>query len=266
MSRDRRRGGRDAPREQTGSLVVVGRRPVLEAVRSGRALEVMVAEGSRSTPALRELVEAAGASNVPVVSVPRERVESLADGTLHQGVAASVAPVPRMSEGDLSSMEWSPEAMIVVLDGVTDPHNLGAIARTAEAAGAEALVIPKRGAAPLGNVALKSSAGALLHLPIAEVPNLTRAIGRLQEAGFWTVGLDAFATKTVFEPPPSGKVALVLGAEGQGLSRLVSETCDELLSIPLRGRVASLNVSVAAGVALFAYAARGKEKEAGRQE
>ncbi|MGH2710569.1 MAG: 23S rRNA (guanosine(2251)-2'-O)-methyltransferase RlmB [Actinomycetota bacterium] len=265
MPPDHRRRGRNRE-EPTGPLTVVGRRPALEAVRSGRALEVMVAEGSRSTPALREVVEAAGASGVPVVTVPGDRIESMSDGALHQGVAARVASAPRLTETDLSSRAWGPEAIAVVVDGVTDPHNLGAIARTAEAAGAEAMVMPRRRAAPLGRVAQKASAGALMHLPVAEVPNLTRALARLQEAGFWTVGLDASASKTIFERPPQGRLALVLGAEGEGLSRLVREACDELLAIPLRGRVASLNVSVAAGIALFSYAARGMEKKDGRQE
>ena len=239
---------------------MVGRRPALEAVRSGRAIEVLVAQGARSTPALREVVEAAGASDVPVLTVSGERIESLADGALHQGVAARVNPPPRLSEADLSARDWAADSVVMVIDGVTDPHNLGALARTAEAAGAEALVTRRRRSAHMEKVALKASAGALLHIPAAEVANIPRALGLLKEAGFWVVGLDGAAGKTVFEEAPPGRIALVLGAEGPGLSRLVRETCDELLSIPLRGKVASLNVSVAAGVALFSYAVRGKEK------
>jgi 23S rRNA (guanosine2251-2'-O)-methyltransferase len=254
----RGRGGRT--RERAGPVTVVGRRPALEAVRSGRAIEVMVAEGVRSTPALREVVEAAGASGVPVVTVPGERIEALSEGTLHQGVAARVAAVPRLAESDLASRDWGGEAIVVVADGVTDPHNLGALARTAEGAGAEALVIPRRRAAPIGKAALKASAGALVHLPVAEVANLPRALALLKEAGFWVVGLDETAAGTIFDAAPEGRVALVLGAEGEGLSRLVKQTCDELLSIPLRGRVGSLNVSVAAGVALFSYAVGTRKK------
>ena len=239
---------------------MVGRRPALEAVRSGRATEVLVARGARSTSALRELVEAAGVLDVPVLTVPGERIESLADGALHQGVAARVNPRPRLSEADLSAREWAGDSVVMVIDGVTDPRNLGALARTAEAAGAEALITRRRRSAHMEKVALKASAGALLHLPAAEVANIPRALGLLKEAGFWVVGLDGSAGKTVFEEPPPGRIALVLGAEGAGLSRLVRETCDELLAIPLRGKVASLNVSVAAGVALFSYAVRGKEK------
>jgi len=239
---------------------VVGRRPALEAVRSGRATEVLVARGARSTSALRELVEAAGVLDVPVLTVPGERIESLADGALHQGVAARVNPPPRLAEADLSARDWAGDSVVMVIDGVTDPHNLGALARTAEAAGAEALITRRRRSAHLEKVALKASAGALLHLPAAQVANIPRALGLLKEAGFWVVGLDGSAGKTVFEEAPPGKIALVLGAEGEGLSRLVREKCDELLAIPLRGKVASLNVSVAAGVAVFSYAVRGKER------
>jgi 23S rRNA (guanosine2251-2'-O)-methyltransferase len=209
---------------------------------------------------LREVVEAAGALDVPVLTVPGERIESLADGALHQGVATRVNPPPRLSEADLSAREWAGDSVVMVIDGVTDPHNLGALARTAEAAGAEALITRRRRSALMEKVALKASAGALLHLPAAQVANIPRALGLLKEAGFWVVGLDGSAGKTVFEEAPPGRIALVLGAEGEGLSRLVRETCDELLAIPLRGKVASLNVSVAAGVALFSYAVRGKEK------
>jgi 23S rRNA (guanosine2251-2'-O)-methyltransferase len=193
------------------------------------------------------------------MTVPGERIDSLADGALHQGVAARVRPSPALSEADLSSRAWDPEAIVVAIDGVTDPQNLGALARTAEAAGAQAMLLRRRRAAHVDKVALKASAGALIHLPVAEVANIPRALGLLKEAGFWVVGLDESAAKTIFADSPEGKLCLVLGAEGAGLSRLVRETCDEVLAIPLKGKVASLNVSVAAGVALFSYGLRGKE-------
>jgi 23S rRNA (guanosine2251-2'-O)-methyltransferase len=251
---------RPAERGPGEPLAVVGRRPALEAVRSGLAIEVLVAHDARSTPALRAVVEAAGVSGVPVSQVPSEQIDALARGALHQGVAARVESVPRLGEADLSTRAWGSEAIVVVIDGVTDPQNLGALARTAEAAGAEALIARRRRAAHLGEVALKASAGALLHLPVAEVANIPRALKRLQDARFWVVGLDASARTTILEEPPAGRIALVLGAEGEGLSRLVRESCDELLSIPLRGRVDSLNVAVAAGVALFGYAIRDKKE------
>jgi 23S rRNA (guanosine2251-2'-O)-methyltransferase len=240
---------------------------VLEAVRSGAAREVLVASGSRSTPGLREVVEAAGASGVAVRQVPSERVESLTDQGPHQGVAAVVVPPGPLSEADLRRSGWGPEAVIVVLDGVTDPQNVGAVARTAEAAGAEALVVRRRRGAGWSQAAMRASAGALLHLAVAEVGNLPRALAALKGNGFWVVGLDTGGPRTIEEADrPPGRMALVLGSEGKGLSRLTRQSCDELVRIHLRGRVASLNVSVAAGIGLFAYAARGKEERRARQE
>ena len=193
---------------------------------------------------------------MPVQTVPLERIQSLAGEALDQGVAARVALPPPLSEADLERRDWSGSAMVLVVDGVMDPHNLGALARSAEAAGAEAMVIRRHRAAPVSPAAVKASAGALLHLPLAEVANLTRALARLRDAGFWVVGLDADAAHPLdAADPPPGRLALVAGSEGTGLSRLVREACDDLVSIPLRGRVASLNVSVAAGIALFRYAA-----------
>jgi 23S rRNA (guanosine2251-2'-O)-methyltransferase len=247
-------------------VVIAGRRPSLEAVRAGTALEVLVAEEARSTPALRELVEAAGVAGVPVRRVATDALESLAPDMVHQGALARVRMPPELSEGDLVSRRWAEDALVVILDGVTDPQNVGAVARTAEAAGGAALVVRRHRGGGKTISALKASAGALLHLPVASVPNITRAVDRLKEAGFWVVGLDAAATRTVDEASaPEGRVALVLGSEGEGLSRLVRESCDELLRIPMRGRVGSLNVSVAAGIALFAYAARGKGTGGGNE-
>lgn len=243
------------PRSRAERAVVVGRRPALEAVRSGSALEILVAPGSRQTPGLRELLDAAGREGTPVREVSVERVEDLAGEVRHQGVAAWVRLPSPLSERDLGSRPWSPDGVVLVLDGVTDPRNLGAVARTAEGAGAAAMVVRRARGGTLGPTAMKASAGALLHLPVAEVPNLPRALERLQGAGFWVVGLDAEAKRGLSEARrPPGRLALVAGSEGEGLSRLVRKTCDELISIPMRGRVPSLNVSVAAGVALFVYA------------
>ena len=233
--------------------MVVGRRPALEAVRSGAALELMVATGSRRTPALRELLEAARDAGVAVRWSPAAEVAALAAGARDQGVVARIRGPQPLSEADLARRAWGPRAVVVVLDGVTDPRNLGAIARTAEAAGAEALVARRRRGAALSAAAVRASAGALLHLPVAEVANVSRALARLKEAGFWAIGLDESAETSVGRArPPAGPLALVLGAEGEGLSRLVREACDELASIPMAGSVASLNVAVAAGVALYA--------------
>ncbi|HEX9890860.1 MAG TPA: 23S rRNA (guanosine(2251)-2'-O)-methyltransferase RlmB [Actinomycetota bacterium] len=245
--------------------VVVGRRPVVEAIRAGLAREVLVAEGA-SNQGLGAVLDAARAAAVPVTRVPVEEIKSLAAGTPHQRVAARVAQPGTLGEGDLAARSWAEDAVAVILDGVTDPHNLGAVARTAEAAGAAVLITRRHRAAGLTPAAVKASAGALLRLPVAHVANITRAVERLKESGFWAVGLDGGAPETLdrAERPP-GRLALILGAEGQGMSRLVRESCDQLLAIPMRGEVASLNVSVAAGVALFAFALPGGGPEAEKQ-
>jgi 23S rRNA (guanosine2251-2'-O)-methyltransferase len=239
---------------------VAGRRSVLEAVRAGAASEVLVAEGSRSTPGLRDILEAARTAGVPVHRVPTDRVAALAPDVRHQGVAARVRMPRTLSEGEVARWRWPEDATVVVLDGVSDPHNVGALARTAEAAGASALVLRRRRGAELTTGAVRASAGALLHLPVARVANLPRILEVLRDRGFWVVGLDAAGEVALADlRPPPGPVAVVVGSEGEGLSRLVRESCDELVAIPLRGRVASLNVSVAAGVFLFALAARQQE-------
>jgi 23S rRNA (guanosine2251-2'-O)-methyltransferase len=236
---------------------VVGRRPVLEAVRAGVAHEILVAEGVRATEGLRDLVDEAKSAGIPVRRVSLVQVAAVAAGARHQGVAATIKMPRPMSEADLSRRRWEEDAVVLVLDGVTDPHNVGALGRTAEAAGAAALILRRKREAGLTPTALRASAGALAHLPVAEVPNVARALERLRDRGFWIVGLDVGGEASLFDAhPPPGPLALVVGSEGSGLSRLVRESCDELVAIPLRGRVASLNVSVAAGVALFAYTSR----------
>lgn len=232
---------------------MVGRRPALEAVRSGTAVELMVATGSRRTPGLRELLNAARDAGVPVRRVPAADVAAMAGGARDQGVAARIRGPRLLTEADLSARSWRTRPVVVLLDGVTDPRNLGGIARTAEAAGTEALILRRRRSAALTPAAIRASAGALLHLPVAEVANVARALHRLKGAGFWAIGLDETAATSIGDArPPDGPMALVLGSEGEGLSRLVREECDELVSIPMAGSVASLNVAVAAGVALFA--------------
>jgi 23S rRNA (guanosine2251-2'-O)-methyltransferase len=233
---------------------VVGRRPVLEALRAGSVREVLLAAGSRPTAGLRDLLDAADSAGVPVRLVGPEVVEELARGARHQGVAARVRLPRPLSEQALSRREWAHEALVLILDGVTDPHNVGALARTSEAAGADALVLRRRRGAGLSSAAVRASAGALLHLPVVEVANVVRAIERLRDRGFWVIGLDAAAETVLYDRrPPPGPVAVVVGSEGHGVSRLAREACDDLVAIPLRGKVSSLNVSVAAGIALFEF-------------
>lgn len=229
-----------------------GRRAVFEAVRSGRAREVLVAESARAAPRVRDLLAAVRRSDTPLRVVPRATLDSLARD--HQGVVAAVGPPPELSERDLSTWPFRGEDVVVVLDGVADPQNLGAAARAAEAAGAAMLVSRARRAAAVTEAAVRASAGALLHLPLARVANIARALERLKDVGFFVVGLDPAGPGSVYEEPcPPGRVALVVGSEGRGMSRLVRETCDALVFLPMRGRVGSLNAASALAAALFAY-------------
>jgi len=212
---------------------------------------------------MRDVVNAARTASVPVREVARDELDALdAD---HRGVVARlIRPTPTLGERDLTSREWAPDAIVVVLDGVEDPQNLGAAARSIEAAGAAMLITRTHRSAPPTAAAVRASAGALLHLPHARVANLPRALDRLQDAGFTTVGLDERADRSIFdEPCPDGRVALVVGSEGTGISRLVREHCDLLVSVPMHGKVGSLNVAASLAVVLYAYVLASRGRSAG---
>ena len=250
--RRRAPAGRVGPSE-LGVFPIGGRRPALEAIRAGQAAEVLAVRGSTRTEGLRDVLAAAERAGVAIKWVDRASIDALGVAN-HQGVATLVTPSPELDEAAVRSFAFDPDALVVVLDGITDPRNFGACARSAEAAGAALLVSRKRRSAPLSPAAIKASAGALLHLPVARVANVTRAIEQLQDRGFFVAGLDAGGVDMRDAPPPSRPIALVVGSEGIGLSRLVRESCDLLLAIPMAGRTASLNASAALSVALFAYA------------
>lgn len=225
--------------------VIPGRRPVAEALRAGRRLVEIVVDRRRADR-LSQLLAGAAAAGVRTRHATVAELDELTAGVTHQGVAAVAGASPAVGIRDLSG------DLVVVLDGITDPHNLGAIARSAEIAGACGLVLPRRRSAHRSPAAEKTSAGALSWLPVAVVPNIASGLAQLAEAGFWSVGLDGGATATLWSSGLlDGRVAVVVGAEGGGLSRLVSERVDELIRIPMAGHVASLNASTAAAVVLF---------------
>ena len=239
------------------SDVIAGRRAVVESLRAGRVREVLVATGARDTQGLRAVRDAARAARVPVRATERTELDRLARD--HRGVVArTIEAAPRgrrtLGERDLATMSFPPDALVVVLDGITDPQNLGAAARTAEAAGAAALVTRERRAAGVTTAAVRASAGALEHLPHAVVANIPRALDRLKDAGFTVVGLDGEAPRSIFETdPPDDRVAVVVGSEDRGMSRLVRERCDLVVALPIRGRVGSLNASAALAAALYGF-------------
>jgi 23S rRNA (guanosine2251-2'-O)-methyltransferase len=231
---------------------VAGRRAVLEAIRAGRVAEVLLGDWVRTVPSFGEIREAAEQRQVRLRVVPWVTLDDIDPN--HRGVAARIARARELSERTLSGWEFGPADVVVVLDGITDPQNLGAAARAAEAAGAAMLVTRVRRAAGVTSSAVRASAGALLHLPVARVTNISRTLGRLKDAGFTVVGLNGSASKTIYQQRcPEGRVALVIGSEAEGMSRLVRETCDLLVALPMHGNVESLNASAALAAALYGY-------------
>jgi 23S rRNA (guanosine2251-2'-O)-methyltransferase len=225
---------------------IPGRGPVAEALRAGRRLHEVVVD-VRGGPELTALADQAAAAGVAVRRADRDALDGLSYGVLHQGVVARAPDFPYRSLGEIRDTH-----LVVVLDGVTDPQNLGAIARSAEAAGAGALIVRERRSASVTAAAEKASAGALSWLPVAVVPNVVRALHTLSERGFWSVGLAGDASQTLWEANLlDGPVAVVIGAEGGGLSRLVRERVDLLVRIPMVGAMTSLNASAASAVTLF---------------
>ena len=236
------------------SDVVAGKRAVQEAITAGTAIEVLVARGARDNQGLRDVLRAADRAGVRVRTLPRPELDELDSD--HRGVVARTRGTlaTTLDERGMAAFPFDEDAFVVVLDGVEDPQNLGAAARSAEAAGAAMLVSRVHRAAPVTPAAIRASAGALQHLPHARVANIARAIARLADAGFTVVGLDGDAPATVYdEPCPAGRVAIVVGSEGTGLGRLVRERCDALVSLPMRGRVGSLNAAASLAATLYAY-------------
>ena len=224
--------------------VIYGVRPVIEALHSDRreVFEVLDAVGEKS------VASKAAVKRVPVKRVSRQRIEELARGGAHQGVAARVGPYPYSS---LKEILATTEPLVIVLDSVTDPHNLGAVLRAADGAGASGVVLPKDRAVGVTSAAVKASAGASEHVPVARETNLRRALEKMKEAGMWVYALEEAEATAYTDLELSGPVAFVLGSEGRGIRRLVREGCDGAVSIPMRGAVSSLNVSVAAAVLLY---------------
>lgn len=227
-----------------------GRRPVLEALRAGRARRVLVARGRRSSEVLDEIRSAAQRGGIDVEEVAVSDLEHIAPGQNLQGVAAEINDRPAISLRDLLSSLAFP-GFLLALDQIQDPHNVGALIRTADAAGVQGVILPERRSASLSGVVAKSSAGAAAYLPAIAVPNLSRALDDAREAGLWTVGLEGTAPQSIFEVDLTVPVALVVGGEGQGLRRLTRQHCDILASLPMRGAVASLNASVAGSIAMY---------------
>ncbi|MCC7008744.1 MAG: 23S rRNA (guanosine(2251)-2'-O)-methyltransferase RlmB [Acidobacteria bacterium] len=229
-------------------MIVYGVNAVSEALQARRVSRLMHERGAG--PRVDALVARARELRIPVETIDRRGLESMTHGGVHQGVVADVQPLAAYTLEELVTGAGGPP-LLVVLDGVEDPQNVGAILRAVDGAGADGVIRQARHAAPLDGATAKASAGAVNHVRIATVVNIARAVEELKALNVWTIGLDGSATDRYDEVDYTLPTAFVLGAEGTGLRRLVKERCDRLVSIPMAGSVSSLNVSVAAGVALF---------------
>jgi 23S rRNA (guanosine2251-2'-O)-methyltransferase len=242
-------------------MLIYGINPVLEALKAGRVTSLRVSE--RGNQRLDEIMRLAADRQVAVRRVDAATLNRESRGQVHQGVVAALRAAQSYSIADLVRGAAG-VPLLVVLDSIEDPHNVGAILRTADAAGVDGVIRQTRRAAPLDGAAAKASAGAVAHVRIAEVVNIARAIEELKELGVWSVGLAGDASRRYDEIDLTGPAALVLGAEGAGLRRLVRDRCDLLAAIPMQGHVQSLNVSVAAGIGLFEAVRQRRRPSAGR--
>ena len=240
-----------APQEEEMSNLLVGRNPIREALKAGRDMEKLLVAKGELIGSAREIVAMAREQKVIVQEVDRAHLDAMAPG--HQGLIAVVSAYAYKTVDDMLALakERGEAPFLVILDGVTDPHNLGAIIRSAECAGAHGVIIPERRAVGLTPAAVKASAGAVEYLPVAREVNLTRTIERLKKEGVWIYGT-AMNGEDYRKVDYSGAKALVIGSEGEGMSRLVSESCDKVVTLPMKGKIESLNASVAAGILLYA--------------
>jgi 23S rRNA (guanosine2251-2'-O)-methyltransferase len=220
--------------------------PVLECLRAGHRAgrTLYVLDGARGLESILAV------ANIPIKRLSRNELDTLSGGVQHQGVVLDADPLPIHKADTWIAREFPTDALVVVLDGVEDPHNFGAIVRSAVACGASGVLFGKDRAAPVSTAAMKAAAGAMEHIDLVRATNLVRALDALKEAGFWIAGLDGEAPQTIWDADLKGRTVLVIGGEGKGLRRLVREHCDYLLCIPLPGPITTLNASVSAAVAL----------------
>lgn len=231
---------------------IIGRNPVLEAIRSGRSIDKILIKKGKYEGSIVPIIKKVKAAGIIIQEVDRAKLDQIAEGENHQGVIAYVSMYDYSSVKDI--LEYAAEKdeapFVVICDKITDPHNLGAIIRTANCVGAHGIIIPKRGSAGLNSVVAKTSAGAVEYTRIAKVTNIASTIDDLKKAGMWIAAADMDG-ETMYDVDLKGALGIVIGSEGEGISRLVKEKCDFIASIPLKGEINSLNASVAAGVLMY---------------
>ena len=271
MSQKNRKQNRPARGQERDTTLYEGRNAVMELLRAGRTVDKLfvapdqheriadnLAHARQSSQVvtngrMADIIALARQSGAVVTQVDRRKLDAMSETGVHQGVIAQAAAHEYVSIDDLLQVarDRGEQPLLLLCDGLTDPHNLGAVIRSAETAGAHGVIIPKRRSVGLTATAAKASAGALEHIGIARVTNLTAAIEQLKENGVWIFGADAGGDKSLYEADFAGAAAIVIGSEGSGLSRIVREACDFIVSIPMKGRVNSLNASAAAAVLLY---------------
>lgn len=232
---------------------VEGRNSVLELLESGKDInKIFISRGDKQG-SINKIIGKAKAKGIVLVEVDKSKLDELSQNKNHQGVIAMVPPFKYCDIDEIlaDAKEKNEDPFIIILDGIEDPHNLGAIIRTAETAGVNGIVIPKRRAASVNSTVNKVSAGAVEHMKIARVNNINETIRYLKDNGVWIIGTDGNAKNYYYEQDLTGAVAIVIGSEGNGMSRLVSDNCDLLIKIPMKGKITSLNASVSAGIVIY---------------
>ena len=244
---------RSAPVEAENDGVIEGRNAVIEALRAGTPIDKIYLMKGEGDSALGHIASAAREKGIVVVDADRRKLDAMSRTHAHQGVIALAAVREYVSVESIlqSAADKGENPLLVICDEISDPHNLGAIIRTAECAGAHGVVIPKRRSAGLTAVVAKTSAGAVAHVPVARVPNIPSLLKDLKKQGVWVFGTAADGNTTLYDADLKGPAAIVIGSEGEGMTRLAAENCDFLVSIPMRGKLNSLNASAAAAILLY---------------
>lgn len=248
------RAPREVPEEvEINENIIEGRNPILEAFDTKLTIEKLLVSKGENQGSIIKIISMARERNIPIIEVDKRRLDSMSNNNRHQGVIAYVTPYRYQEIADILKIAEDREEkpFILILDEIEDPHNLGSIVRTAELSGVHGVVIPKRRSVGVNSTVYKTSVGAVNHMAIAKVTNIARVIDELKEEGIFVYGADMQGETLCYDTNFSGGVALVIGNEGKGLSRLVKEKCDDIVSIPMVGKVNSLNASVAAGILMY---------------
>lgn len=246
--------------------VLIGRNAVIEAIRSGRGInKLLIADGDKEG-SVKEVISLAKEQGIVIQFVERLKIEGIAGGLRHQGVLAYVAPVAYSDlETILQAAENKGEApFLLLLDELEDPHNLGALLRTADATGVHGVLIPKRRSVPLTATVAKTSAGAVEYVPVARIGNIAQTLRKLKDKGFWVAGADMDGSQNYYEADLTGPLVLVVGSEGHGMSRLTKEQCDFIVKMPMVGKINSLNASVAGSILMYESMRQRLQKKSGK--